>query len=81
MLIVQESVFITSVAGYTGLVLGVGLLQLFGDAEGSFFSHPSVDFNVAISATLLIIASGALAGLFPAIKAARVQPVEALRAD
>lgn len=81
LLIVQESVFITSIAGYTGLVLGVLLLQAFSDVEGSFFSHPEVNLNVAIFATLLIIVSGALAGFFPAIKAARVQPVEALRSD
>lgn len=82
MLIVQESVFITSVAGYTGLVLGVGLLELVGkNVKGDFFERPEVDFKVAISATLLIIAAGALAGLFPALRASRVQPVEALRAE
>ena len=79
MLIVQEAIFITAIAGYTGLVLGVGLLQLFSDTESDFFRHPAVDFNVAIAATLLIIVSGALAGLFPALKASKVQPVEALR--
>ena len=81
MLIVQESVFITAIAGYIGLVLGVGLLQLFSHAESDFFKHPQVDFNVAISATVLIIISGALAGLFPALRAARVAPVEALRSE
>ena len=79
MLIVQEAIFITAIAGYTGLVLGVGLLQLFYTTETDFFRHPEVDFQVAISATILIIAAGALAGLFPALKAAKVQPVEALR--
>jgi len=79
MLIVQESIFITAIAGYTGLVLGVGLLQLFSDTEVDFFQHPSVDFNVAIASTCLIIVSGALAGLFPALKASKVQPIEALR--
>jgi putative ABC transport system permease protein len=81
MLIVQESVFITAMAGYVGLVIGIGLLQLFNDAESDFFQHPSVDFNVAVSATLLIIVSGALAGLFPALRAAKVAPVEALRSE
>ncbi len=79
MLIVQESIFITAIAGYTGLVLGVGLLQLFSDTEVDFFQHPSVDFNVAIASTCLIVVSGALAGLFPALKASKVQPIEALR--
>jgi putative ABC transport system permease protein len=81
MLIVQEAVFITGIAGYVGLVLGVGLLQLFSDAEGDFFKNPEVDFSVAISATVLIIIAGALAGLFPALRAAKVQPVEALRSE
>lgn len=83
MLIVQEAIFITAIAGYVGLVIGVGVLQLINMAgvEGDFFHRPEVDFNVAISATLLIIVSGALAGLFPALKAAKVQPVEALRSE
>ncbi len=81
MLIVQEAIFITAVAGYTGLVLGVVVLQFFSKTEADFFRHPQVDFNVALSATLLIVVSGALAGLFPALKAARVQPVEALRSE
>jgi putative ABC transport system permease protein len=81
MLIVQEAIFITAVAGYTGLVLGVGVLQLCSGFDFDFFKRPEVDFSVAISATLLIVVSGALAGLFPALKAARVQPVEALRSE
>lgn len=83
MLIVQEAIFITAIAGYVGLVIGVGVLQLINMAgvEGDFFQRPEVDFNVAIAATVLIIVSGALAGLFPALKAAKVQPVEALRSE
>ena len=82
MLVVQEAVFITAVSGYIGLVLGVGLLQLMSDnIQGDFFKNPSIDFNLAISATLMIIFSGALAGFFPAMRAAKVQPVEALRAE
>jgi putative ABC transport system permease protein len=82
MLVVQEAIFITAVSGYIGLVLGVGLLNLMSsNIEGDFFKNPSIDFNLAISATLMIIFSGALAGFFPALKAANVQPVEALRAE
>ena len=82
MLVVQEAVFITAVSGYVGLVLGVGLLELMSDnLQGDFFKNPSIDFSLAISATLMIIFSGALAGFFPAMRAARVQPVEALRAE
>jgi putative ABC transport system permease protein len=79
MMIVQEAVFITGIAGYVGLVIGVGVLQLFTDMEADFFKRPEVDFNVAISATLLIVVAGALAGLFPAMQAAKVEPVVALR--
>jgi putative ABC transport system permease protein len=82
MLIVQEAIFITSIAGYTGLVLGVLLLESAGkNIKSDFFERPEVDFKVAIAATLLIIVAGALAGFFPALKAARVQPVEALRTE
>jgi putative ABC transport system permease protein len=82
MLVVQEAVFITAVSGYIGLVLGVGLLELMSEnLQGDFFKNPSIDFSLAITATLMIIFSGALAGFFPALRAAKVQPVEALRAD
>ena len=82
MLVVQEAIFITAVSGYIGLVLGVGLLQIMSEnLQGDFFKNPSIDFSLAISATLMIIFSGALAGFFPALKAAKVQPVEALRAE
>ena len=83
MLIVQEAIFITGIAGYVGLMLGVGVLELlniFG-VEGEFFHRPEVDLSVAISATLLIVIAGALAGLFPALKAAKVEPIEALRTE
>jgi putative ABC transport system permease protein len=81
-LILQESILITAFAGYIGLVLGVGLLELikpvFATSE-SFFKNPEVNFHIAISATALLIICGALAGFVPARKAARVKPVEALR--
>lgn len=80
-LIIQESVFITFIAGYTGLMAGIGLIELtryFG-LEGDFFKNPDVDLNVALYSVLLIVLSGALAGLFPALKAAHVEPIQALR--
>ncbi len=83
MLIVQESIFITACAGYIGLLLGVGLIYLLNklNIENDFFRRPEVNFNIALSATLLIIVSGALAGLLPALTAARVEPIEALRSE
>lgn len=80
-LVIQESVFITSIAGYVGLVLGIGVVELIRSLglEGDFFKDPDVDLNIALSAVALIIAAGALAGLFPAMKAAKVEPIAALR--
>jgi putative ABC transport system permease protein len=80
-LIMQEAIVITSFAGYIGLVLGVGLLELISKKmpPTEFFRNPEADFSVAVMATLLLIIAGAIAGFFPAMKAAGVNPVEALR--
>lgn len=80
-LIIQESVFITSVAGYIGLVLGIGVIEALKAAglQGDFFKDPDVDLKIAIGAVILTVIAGALAGLFPAVKAARVEPITALR--
>jgi putative ABC transport system permease protein len=80
-LIIFESVIITAFAGYIGLVGGIGLLELVNKfmPASDFFRNPEVDFTIAVSATLVLILSGMLAGLFPAIKAARIRPVIALR--
>jgi putative ABC transport system permease protein len=81
MSIVQESVFITTVAGYLGLVAGVGALALIDHLipPTDMFAHPEVNLNIALGATLLLVIAGALAGLFPARAAARVNPIKALR--
>ncbi|RLD73829.1 MAG: ABC transporter permease [Bacteroidetes bacterium] len=80
-LIMMESILITGFAGYLGLVFGVGLLELISSNMPStdFFRNPEVDFRVAVSATALLVISGALAGLVPATKAARIKPIVALR--
>ena len=89
-LVLLESVLITTVAGYIGLVMGVGLMDLInmglerdaaagGPSNNTFFLNPTVDFKTAVSATLILILSGALAGYLPARKAANVTPIEALR--
>jgi len=86
-LVIQESIFITSVAGYVGLLAGVLLVEFAksmmkgADTKNSYFSNPEIDIKVAIIATIVLVVSGALAGLIPAIKAARINPIEALRAD
>ena len=80
-LIIFESVIITAFAGYIGLVSGIGLLELVNKfmPASDFFRNPEVDFTIAVSATIVLVLSGMLAGLFPAIKAARIRPVIALR--
>ena len=89
-LVLLESVLITTVAGYIGLVMGVGLMELINmgleqaaataaATDNVFFKNPTVDFRTAVSATLILILSGAIAGYLPARKAANVTPIEALR--
>lgn len=80
-LIIMESVFITTFAGYFGLVAGVGILNLLSDTitANDFFMNPQVNLNIAISATVLLIIAGMIAGLVPARKAAKIKPIVALR--
>lgn len=80
-LILQESVLITAFAGYSGLVIGVVLLELVGNnmPNVDYFANPEIKLDVALSATLLLIVSGVVAGFVPARRAASVKPVEALR--
>ena len=88
-LVLLESVLITTVAGYAGLLVGVGIMEGInygleqalstGGGEGVFFRNPTVDFTTAITSMIILVVSGALAGYLPARKAANVKPIEALR--
>jgi putative ABC transport system permease protein len=80
-MILQESVLITAVAGYIGLMGGIGVLELARKfmPPSDFFRNPEVNLNVALSAVFLLIIAGAFAGLIPAMRAAKVEPIEALR--
>lgn len=79
-LVLQESILITAFAGYIGLVLGVGLLELIsGQINTEFFVNPEADFITAVSATIVLVISGAIAGFVPARRAAAIKPIEALR--
>ncbi|MEI6748251.1 MAG: ABC transporter permease [Bacteroidales bacterium] len=80
-LVMQESILITGFAGYIGLLLGIGLLELVSKylPPSDFFRNPEADFTIAVSATILLVFAGAVAGFVPARKAAAVKPVEALR--
>ncbi|WP_299825906.1 ABC transporter permease [uncultured Pontibacter sp.] len=84
-LIIQESIVITGLAGYIGLLGGTGLIATIEffmkkyDVQAGFFGAPEVNLGIALTATILLVLTGALAGLIPATKAARVNPVVALR--
>ena len=81
-LILMESAFITTVAGYLGLVFSIGVVALMKAAVGegvNMFKNPEIDLSVAIGATLILIISGTLTGLIPALQAASVNPVDALK--
>jgi putative ABC transport system permease protein len=81
-MILHESVFITTVAGYVGLLAGVGTLALIGDSlEEYFIINPFIGTNTALAATLTLIAFGAIAGYIPARRAAKIKPIIALRDD
>ena len=80
-LIMQEAIVITSVAGYIGLLAGIACLQYLSNLtkDPGIFMNPEVDFNVAVAALVFLVLAGAASGLFPALKAASVKPIEALR--
>jgi putative ABC transport system permease protein len=82
-MVVQESVFITTIAGYLGLSLGTYLLSLIGDSleKDYFIKDPSVSTGIVVGATIVLIVSGLIAGYIPAKRAANIKPIEALRAD
>lgn len=91
-LIIAESIAITALFGYIGMFAGVAATEymnaLFGNQTmnaGVFsttvFSNPTVDISVAIQATVTLIIAGTLAGFFPARKATKIRPIEALRAE
>jgi len=85
--IVLESILLTTVAGYFGLVAAVGAVEIVstalkGTGSGTeFFKNPEVDLTVALIALGILIVSGALAGLIPGKRAIGVRPVEAIRTE
>ncbi|MBW2614391.1 MAG: ABC transporter permease, partial [Deltaproteobacteria bacterium] len=80
-LVLTESVLITTLSGYIGLVLGVGVIELVAGRLPALdlFQNPEVDFKVALGSLALLVTAGLIAGFFPARKAAGILPVEALR--
>ena len=80
-MILQESVFITSLAGFIGLLLGTGLLELIRKyiPENDYFYNPEADIRIAVAATAVMIIAGLLAGFYPSRRAALIKPIVALR--
>ena len=91
-LIIIESIIITTIFGYIGMLLGVGANEWMNATIGhtqvdaglfkaTMFVDPTVGIDVCIEATIVMVIAGTIAGLVPAMKAARIRPIEALRAE
>ncbi len=81
-MILHESIFITAIAGFLGLIVSMGILEIVGpNVEIDYVVNPSVNFNVALTTVFVLILAGALAGFFPAWRAAKIKPIEALREE
>jgi putative ABC transport system permease protein len=81
-IILAESVVVTTIAGYVGLLVGVGVLEWAGPSLKSYFiTDPSVSRSLVIAATITLIAAGTIAGYIPAKKASKIKPIVALRDD
>ena len=84
-MIMQESVFLTAIAGYIGmisgfiLIYGLNYLLVSNEVELEFFRNPEVDFKTILYALILLIVSGGLAGLIPALQAVRINPIIAMK--
>ncbi len=78
-MIMLESIFVTAIAGYSGLMLGIFTLKAIGDKLETFFIiNPSVETYVVVGATVVLVIAGTIAGYIPAKRAARIKPIVAL---
>jgi len=81
-LILIESIFITTIAGYLGLVAGIGILKWANPIlEDYFIKEAGVNTNIVVTATIILILAGTLAGYLPAKRASKIKPIVALRND
>lgn len=79
-MVLRESIFVTTISGFGGLIFSMGLLEIVGpNIEVDYVVNPTVNFSIAISMVFILIIAGALAGFFPSWRAANIQPIEALR--
>lgn len=79
-MVLHESIFVTAIAGFLGLIFSLALLEFVGPLiETQYIYNPTVNFTVAINTVFILVIAGALAGFFPAWRAARIKPITALR--
>jgi putative ABC transport system permease protein len=84
-MVMQEAIFLTSIAGYIGLLSGFSIiygLNYFmesNDIQGEYFYNPEVDFISVLAALIFLVVCGTLAGLIPAMQAAKVNPIVAMK--
>ena len=79
-MILHEAIFVTAIAGFLGLIFSLFVLEMVGPLiETDYISNPSVNFQVAITTVIILVIAGAVAGFFPAYRAASIKPIEALR--
>ncbi len=79
-MILHESIFVTAISGFGGLIFSMGLLEIVGPhIEVDYILNPSVNFTVAVSTVFVLILAGTIAGFFPAWRAARIHTIDALR--
>lgn len=83
--IIEESILITAVSGYMGLVVSVAVIEFSArlmdkfQLQSTYFHNPEIDFRAAITATVILVITGAIAGFIPARQAAAINPIEALK--
>ena len=81
-LILIESIFITAIGGYLGLLLGIGILEWANPIlEENFIKEAGVSTNIVVTATIILVLAGTLAGYLPAKRASKIKPIVALRND
>lgn len=83
--IIYESVFLTTIAGYFGLVVAVGIIETVNyflrqnPSPDTMFANPEINFRIALISIFILVVSGVFAGLIPASRALKIKPVEAIR--
>ena len=80
-MILTESIFITALSGFLGMIVGIIILNSLDSSalQDYFITRAGVDFNIALSATVILIVFGVAAGYIPAKRAAKIKPIVALR--